>query len=248
MVLKKTVTDVNGGDVNPGDVLQYEISSTNTGSSTAYDSRIDDAIPAHTAFRRARSRSSRARAASPATRPTRPTSTRPSSTRRPNAVRFRVGTGAGALGAARTDGGGMIAPGESFKVRFNVVVGADVPDGTQILNTAILSSKDENGIDYTSVASAPAAVTVHGVPDVTIDKSHTGAFVRGAQGTFSLLVSNVGGRATTGAVVIDDTLPAGLGSRQRRRHRLVVLGRRAPPTRCTAIAPTRSLRARRTRP
>ncbi len=86
-----------------------------------------------------------------------------------------------------------------------------MPDGTQILNTAILSSKDENGIDYTSVASAPAAVAVRGVPDVTIDKSHTGTFVRGQQGTFSLLVSNVGGRATSGAVVIDDTLPTGLG-------------------------------------
>ena len=34
--------------------------------------------------------------------------------------------------------------------------------------------------------------------------------MRGAQGTFTLLVSNVGGRATEGVVVIDDTLPAGL--------------------------------------
>ncbi len=50
MVLHKTVTDVNGGDVNPGDVLQYDISSTNTGQSSAYDSRINDAIPANTAY------------------------------------------------------------------------------------------------------------------------------------------------------------------------------------------------------
>jgi uncharacterized repeat protein (TIGR01451 family) len=49
------------------------------------------------------------------------------------------------------------------------------------------------------------------VPDVTISKSHTGAFVRGQQGTFSLIVSNVGGRPTTAPVVINDTLPAGLG-------------------------------------
>ena len=51
MVLKKTVTDVNGGDVNPGDVLHYEISSTNTGQSSAYDTHIDDAIPPHTSYR-----------------------------------------------------------------------------------------------------------------------------------------------------------------------------------------------------
>ena len=35
--------------------------------------------------------------------------------------------------------------------------------------------------------------------------------MRGQQGTFSLLVSNVGGRPTSGPVVVDDTLPAGLG-------------------------------------
>ncbi len=104
----------------------------------------------------------------------------------------------------------MIANGESFEIRFSVVVNAGVPDGTQILNTAVLSSKDEDGNDYASVASAPAAVIVHGVPDVTIDKAHTGIFVRGQQGTFSLSVSNVGGRPTTGPVVLDDTLPAGL--------------------------------------
>ena len=209
MVLKKTVTDVNGGDVNPGDVLHYEISSTNTGSSTAYDTRIADAIPAHTAF----SPGSLEVVSSPGGIAGDKTDAidgdQAEFDATPNAVSFRVGTGA--VGRVPPDlGGGMIAPGESFKVSFDVVVGADVTDGTQILNTAILSSKDETGKDYTSVASAPAIVTVHGIPDVTIDKSHTGAFVRGAQGTFSLLVSNVGGRATTGAVVIDDTLPAGL--------------------------------------
>ena len=110
-----------------------------------------------------------------------------------------------------TDGGGVLAHGDSFEVRFRVTVDAAATDGTQILNTAILSSKDDDGIDYTSIASAPAAVTVHGVPDVTIDKSHTGTFVRGQQGTFTLLVGNVGGRADRAPSSIDDTLPNGLG-------------------------------------
>jgi len=77
-------------------------------------------------------------------------------------VRFRIGTGATSFNggvAPFADGGGIIAPGESFSVRFNVVVAADTPDGTQILNTAVLSSKDDAGNDYTSIASAPAAVT-----------------------------------------------------------------------------------------
>ena len=105
----------------------------------------------------------------------------------------------------------MIAPGESFTVRFDVVVGADTADGTQILNTAILSSKDETGTDYTSIASAPAAVTVRGVPDVTIDKSHTGHLRARRAGHVHACSSATSAAAPrTGAVVIDDTLPAGL--------------------------------------
>ena len=246
MVLKKTVTDLNGGDVNPGDVLRYEISSTNTGRSSAYDARIDDAIPPQTSYQPGSLEivASPGGVAGPKTDPTDADQAEfdaPS-----NAVRFRIGTGAGAL-VPPNDGGGVIAPGESFTVRFDVVVGATAADGTQILNTAILSSKDAAGTDYTSIASAPAAVTVRGVPDVAIQKSHTGIFVRGAQGTFTLLVTNVGGRATEGVVVIDDTLPAGLAvvsaagagwtcSVDRRR------------TRCTASAPTHSRPDRPMRP
>ncbi len=209
MVLKKTVSDLNGGDVNPGDVLRYEISSTNTGRSSAYDARIDDAIPPHTSFQPGSLQIVDSPGGIAGTKTDPSDGDQAEFDGAANAVRFRIGTGAGAL-VPPNDGGGVIAPGQSFTVRFDVVVGAGTADGTQILNTAILSSKDAAGTDYTSIASAPAAVTVRGVPDVTIDKSHTGTFVRGSQGTFTLLVSNVGGRATEGAVVIDDTLPAGL--------------------------------------
>jgi uncharacterized repeat protein (TIGR01451 family) len=211
MVLKKTVTDVNGGDVNPGDVLEYSISSTNTGISSALASRINDAIPPHTTFLP----NSLSIVSSPggiAGAKSDPTDTdQAEADLAAKEVRFRIGAGATALGAPPMGGGGTIAHNESFEVRFSVVVDAGTPDGTQIVNTAILSSKDEQGVDYSSIASAPAAVVVRGVPDVKIEKSHTGTFVRGQQGTFSLIVSNVGGRPTTGAVVIDDTLPAGLG-------------------------------------
>ena len=216
MVLHKTVTDVNGGTVNPGDVLQYDISSTNTGASPAFDSRINDAIPPHTTYLP----KSLKILDSPGTGVEGDKSDPKDADQAEfdaaaNEVRFRIGTGATALGGGPPpfqDGGGIIAPGESFSVSFDVVVAANTPDGTQILNTAVLSSKDDAGNDYTSVASAPAAVTVRGMPDVTIDKSHAGAtFVRGQQGTFNLLVTNVGGLSTSGTVVIDDTLPAGLG-------------------------------------
>ena len=158
MVLKKTVTDLNGGDVNPGDVLRYEISSTNTGQSSAYDSRIDDAIPEHTVYKPG----SLVISASPGGIAGAKTDAAADDQAEIDggAVRFRVGTGASHPPGGDPkfpNGGGVIAPGESFDVTFDVAVAAGTPDATQILNTAVLSSKDENGIDYTSVASAPAA-------------------------------------------------------------------------------------------
>ncbi len=46
----KTVTDVNGGDVLPGDVLEYTITVVNTGNDTAIDVILDDPIPAGTTY------------------------------------------------------------------------------------------------------------------------------------------------------------------------------------------------------
>ena len=214
MVLNKTVKDVNGGDVNPGDVLHYEISSTNTGQSSAYDTRIDDAIPAHTSFKSGSLKIDASPGGIAGAKSDTSGDDQAEFNAGANAVRFRVGTGAGVPPGADPrypDGGGVIAPQQSFTVSFDVVVAADAADGTQILNTAVLSSRDVDGTPFTAIASVPAAVTVHSVPDVVIDKSHTGAFVRGQQGTFTLIVSNIGGRPTTDPVAIDDTLPAGLG-------------------------------------
>ena len=187
------MTDVNGGDVNPGDVLQYDISSTNTGQSSAYDSRINDAIPPHTAYKPG----SLKIVASPGGIAGAKSDTSDDDQAEFNAganeVRFRIGTGRRRPPGADPrypDGGGVIAPERVVQRAASTSSSrADAPDGTQILNTAVLSSQDVDGIDFTSIASAPAAVTVHGVPDVTIDKSHTGTFVRGQQGTFTLIVS-----------------------------------------------------------
>ena len=48
-------------------------------------------------------------------------------------------------------------------------------------------------------------------PDLTVTKSHTGNFFQGQLGaTYSILVRNIGGLATTGTISLTDTLPAGL--------------------------------------
>ena len=48
-------------------------------------------------------------------------------------------------------------------------------------------------------------------PDLTIAKSHSGSFVRGATGTYTITVSNISlDAASSGLVTVSDTLPGGL--------------------------------------
>lgn len=58
--------------------------------------------------------------------------------------------------------------------------------------------------------SATDTTTIVLVPDLAIAKSHTGDFTRGSTGTYTIAVSNTGTGATSGAVTVTDTLPAGL--------------------------------------
>ena len=46
----KSVVDVNGGDVAPGDILEYTLDFTNTGSDAAINTVLRDAIPANTTY------------------------------------------------------------------------------------------------------------------------------------------------------------------------------------------------------
>jgi uncharacterized repeat protein (TIGR01451 family) len=42
------VVDLNGGDVEPGDVLRYLVTTRNTGDDAATDLRLGDSVPAQT--------------------------------------------------------------------------------------------------------------------------------------------------------------------------------------------------------
>lgn len=75
---------------------------------------------------------------------------------------------------------------------------------------------DAKGLDlWTFTASTPASTYVDIIangPDLTITKSHTGNFIAGKTGLYSITVSNsnIGNGATNGAVTVSDTLPTGL--------------------------------------
>ena len=48
LVVTKSVTDLNGGDVEPGDVLRYAVTTRNDGDDAAVGVEVDDAVPAGT--------------------------------------------------------------------------------------------------------------------------------------------------------------------------------------------------------
>ena len=59
----------------------------------------------------------------------------------------------------------------------------------------------------------PGAFELQSTPppaDLTLSKSHTGTFVRGATGIYTLRVTNLGAGTATGAVTVSDVLPSGL--------------------------------------
>ena len=128
----------------------------------------------------------------------------------PNGLSYVSGTGAGwncaAAGQAVTcTNPGPLAGGASSSIALTVAVGAAaVPSVT---NTAAVSTPgDPNAANNSS--SDPTTV-VHPPPDLAMAKSHSGNFVVGANGVYTLAVSNVGG-PTTGAITVSDTLPNGL--------------------------------------
>ena len=57
-------------------------------------------------------------------------------------------------------------------------------------------------------ASLPTPVIQ--VADLTVTKTHSGSFVQGQSGTYTIVVNNVGPGPTVGTVTVTDTLPTGL--------------------------------------
>jgi uncharacterized repeat protein (TIGR01451 family) len=207
----KTVTDVNGGNVVPGDTLEYVITTTNGGTTDATLVAMVDVIPTNTTY-----------AAGSLVILSGPNAGAKSDAINddqaqfeagpPQRVRFRLGTGASSTTP------GTLAAGQSTSIRFRVVVNGGVPVGTVISNTGRVNYTDPlTGVDRTQnslppggpVTGQPTTITLT-EPDVTIAKSHSGSFRRGQLESYTISVSNVGSGVTTGTTTVSDVVPAGL--------------------------------------
>lgn len=78
-------------------------------------------------------------------------------------------------------------------------------------NTANVSTTGTESNTGNNSSSDVVNVTASNAPDLLIQKSHTGNFAEGVNGTFTLLVRNVSATsAATGAITVTDTVPAQL--------------------------------------
>ena len=106
--------------------------------------------------------------------------------------------------AANTIAAGGAAPAITLTV---TVAAAAIPSVT---NTASVAGGGEPAANNGNNSDSDPTTVTAGV-DLTIDKSHTGNFTEGINGTYSLTVSNGGGTATSANVTVTDVLPTGLG-------------------------------------
>ena len=212
VMVTKSVTDLNGGVVHAGDVLQYEISVANGGPANAEDVEFADAIPAHVTYVPGSLRILSGPNAGPKSDAAGDDQGTLVAT--PQAVRFLLGEGATAVY------GGSLPAGAATSVRFQVVVNAGVAGGTMISNQAFVSYLDfGTGQQGTTPSTPPGGppegaptvvtVVVPGAPDLEMQKT-SGALTLGTVGTFTLSVRNVGTAATSGTITVTDNLPDGL--------------------------------------
>ena len=164
----KTVTDINGGELHPGEILEYTIEYENTGNDGATDVVITDAIPAGTTY----VPGSLVVASDPGI----PDGDEPKSMSDTagndqaefdsgnNQVVFRTGTGADGTN------GGFIDEGETVILKFRVQVDPDITTfPTTISNQAIANYRGEStGVPFSGSSNDPTTPTPDDPTDIEV--------------------------------------------------------------------------------
>jgi large repetitive protein len=207
--LIKSVTDVNGGVLIPGDQIEYVIKFGNTGQDGAVNTVFRDSIPANTTYvpgSLTQTVGTNSGAKTDATGDDQGEFTG-------GQIVLRTGTGANATV------GGLLAPGDNVELRFRVTVNASTPGDTLISNSAGVTYQQQTlGATVTDISDSdpntagdqPATIIVAS-PDLTIAKTHVGNFRQGQVGaTYNVVIGNAGPAPTFGTVTVTEQPPAGL--------------------------------------
>ncbi|HEY5971738.1 MAG TPA: hypothetical protein VIT22_07145, partial [Pseudoxanthomonas sp.] len=200
--LVKSVVDVNGGSVAPGDVLEYTLAYANTGNDATLLTVATDPIPANTTY--IPGSLSIVAGANAGNKTDAAGDDQANFATGPARVVFRLGTGANGLV------GGTLAPGSSGSVRFRVTVNAGAAEGTVISNTASVSYNEQSLGTAVTANSNTVTSTVSNRADLTLTKSDAVATVTaGSDTVYSLVLVNNGPAPAHGAV-LQDPAAAGL--------------------------------------
>ncbi|HRA54940.1 MAG TPA: hypothetical protein PLQ83_14855 [Thermoflexales bacterium] len=205
--MTKTAADINGGVLNPNDIIRWTLAMTNTGVDTATNVILRDVIPAGTTY----VPGSLLVAADPSGATGSKTDPAGDDTAEydggGNRVVFRLGL------SANGSSGGKLAPGAVARVQFDTRVGAYSPplisDGSVLSNTGVTNYNGETlGNLYVLTATAATSITVT-VPDVGVSKTDAGAIVApGDTVIYTITAVNASVVSTMTGIVLTETLPA----------------------------------------
>ncbi len=199
----KSVTDLNGGDAMPGDLLEYSIEITNDGADPAENAVLTDTLPAFTQFVPGSLEivsGSGAGAKTDALGDDQGEISADGGT-----VVFRLGSGAN--GSA----GGSLAPNDTAVVRFRVAIDADATDGLALVNRAEISAQAATlGGEVGTVSNPVTTIVVDPGPspqaDLQVVKTVEPASVEvGQSANFEIAVTNLGPDPATSVLVIDSS-------------------------------------------
>ena len=209
VALTKSVTDLNGAPVRPGDTLQYTVTATNSDRDGAILTQALDPIPAGASYVPGSLEIFSGPNAGLKTDA--PGDDQANFNPLENRVLFRLGAGASATAGGRLGASGQADSSTSFRFRVRVDPAAD--DGLVVSNQASVTYRGQTaGRDYAG-SSPPGAASVQVVafPDLIASKTRSGDFVLGQDVTYTIGVRNSGTAGpTTGTVTVVDDVPAGL--------------------------------------
>ncbi|GLY08035.1 Ig-like domain-containing protein [Actinoplanes sp. NBRC 101535] len=178
LVATTTPTDLNGGDLVPGDIVEYSILVRNTGDDTADSTLLTDAIPSNTTY-------------VPGTL-----------TIDGNTKTDASDTDEANFGSARTtfDLGTLTpspATGSSKTVTFRVKIDTATPAGTSIVNVANMSSNgNSTSVSVTSTGDTSTLTVQQPDADLRADVAVAPTVVQRAAGTstisYTVTVDNIG--------------------------------------------------------
>ncbi|HEY9402211.1 MAG TPA: isopeptide-forming domain-containing fimbrial protein [Pyrinomonadaceae bacterium] len=172
--ITKTVTDVNGGDVNPGDLLEYTINVSNTGNDGASNNVLSDTIPSNTTYEAGSVQVTAGANVGVKTDSAGDDQAEFDGTR----VVVRLGTG------ANSTVGGLLNPNESTTIKFRVKVNAATAGGTVVANQAVVNynaatlgdaftSYSDGDLSVAGTQTTNVTVVIAPVPSVKLEKDCT---------------------------------------------------------------------------